>query len=177
MLGAVCLLVLGSLGLSTGAGSTYYLGTGRHDITGPSVQIEMVRTLYFMPWQWGFTCSSLPDGLCHAHSDWTWDSLETVQSSFYSCWWGKWYSCGVCEYGHVHGHSDCQNEGMKKLIQKIQSFGCKRFPVAIVMVSCRWLTSCRVFMELVPIPMTMCWSAAFTLTQDLLATSNMSSMR
>lgn len=42
LLAVLCLLA-SSFGLSLGAGSTYYLGTGRHDITGPSVQIEMVR--------------------------------------------------------------------------------------------------------------------------------------
>lgn len=44
-MGALVLLlgcVLTSLGLAVGTGSTYYIGTGRYDITGPSVQIEMV---------------------------------------------------------------------------------------------------------------------------------------
>ena len=39
----VILFVSASLSLAVGVGDSYYIGTGRHDITGPSVQIEMVR--------------------------------------------------------------------------------------------------------------------------------------
>ena len=35
--------VLATLGLAAGDDSAYYIGTGRYDVTGPSVQIEMVR--------------------------------------------------------------------------------------------------------------------------------------
>lgn len=38
---AACLLVC--LGSVSGDDSTFYIGTGRYDITGPAVQIEMVR--------------------------------------------------------------------------------------------------------------------------------------
>ena len=36
--------VLATLGLAAGDDSTYYIGTGRYDVTGPSVEIEMVRS-------------------------------------------------------------------------------------------------------------------------------------
>ena len=64
MLEVVCLLLLGSLGLSAGAGSTYYVGTGRYDITGPSVQIEMVRTRQDLTLHFTFLYSSRWAMLC-----------------------------------------------------------------------------------------------------------------
>jgi neutral ceramidase len=54
MLVAVCLF-LSALGLSAGADPTpYYVGTGRYDITGPSVEVEMVRARTARQTQWQY---------------------------------------------------------------------------------------------------------------------------
>lgn len=39
----LCLLLLATVGLALCANAPYQVGVGRADVTGPSVQIEMVR--------------------------------------------------------------------------------------------------------------------------------------
>lgn len=42
MTGPKLLCFFACLGIAVGAGDTYYIGTGRYDVTGPAAQIEMV---------------------------------------------------------------------------------------------------------------------------------------
>lgn len=47
MVTGVVICLLASFGLTVGVGSTYYIGTGRYDITGPAAQIEMASFFLF----------------------------------------------------------------------------------------------------------------------------------
>lgn len=42
--------VLLCVGLAWGDGSTYYVGAGRYDITGPAAEVEMVRYALTRPY-------------------------------------------------------------------------------------------------------------------------------